>query len=227
MTFRRSLIAVATAAVSLAATAPALARTSVSVRVEGATRTLLTQTTVTPPAGGSITKGGTPPGKCKANTAAGALDVATHHRWGGAYGSFGIEVNEILGTTLDDKTAYWGFFVDDRFASKGVCDTPLKPGEQLLFARVSLKTKQTPLPLVLKAPATATVGTPFTVRAFVYPGKGSATKPVAGIRFSGMHATTDAKGIATLTATHAGRLSLIGSGAGVIRSAAATVVVSR
>jgi hypothetical protein len=230
MTYRRFLRAAAVPAAALglaaAAAGSAAAATSVSVRVEGA-KTLVA-TTVTPPSSGSITKGGTPAGACKADSAAGALDLATKHNWGGSYSSgLGIEVNTILGTTYSyAKGAYWGFYVDNHFASKGVCDTALKPGEQLLFARVPAKGK-TPLPLVIKAPATAKVGTPFTVKAYEYPGKGNATKPVAGVTFAGLKGTTNAKGVATLTATRAGKLSLVGSGANVIRSAAATVTVSK
>jgi hypothetical protein len=209
------------------AAGPAHAATSVSVRVEGAAKNLLAATSVTPPTSGSITKGGAPAGACRESTAAGALDVATHHNWGGKFGSFGIEVDTILGTTLNDKTAYWGFFVNDRFASKGVCGTPLKPGEQLLFAQISLKSKATPLPLVLKAPASATVGKPFAVKAFVFEGKGNKTKPVAGVHFAGISGSTNAQGVATLTPSRAGKLSLVGSATGVIRSAAATVDVTR
>jgi hypothetical protein len=226
MTYRRLLTAVAMPAALGLIAVPAVAATSVSVRVEGVSKTLVSRT-VTAPTTGSITKGGAPKGACKASTAAGALDVATHHHWGGKFGSFGIEVNTILGTTLNDRTAYWAFFVDDRFASKGVCATPSKPGEQLLFAPVSLKSKTTPLPLVLKAPAHATAGAPFTVKAFVFPEKGNATRPVAGVRFAGMSGATNARGIAHLTVSRPGTASLVGSGKGVIRSAAATVDVTR
>jgi hypothetical protein len=227
MTFRRFLaVAGVPAALSLAAAGPALASTSVSVRVEG-TKTLVSKT-VTAPSSGSITKGGTPAGACKANTAAGALDVATDHNWGGSYSSgLGIEVNTILGTTYQfSKGAYWGFYVDDHFASEGVCGTALHSGEQLLFARVPAKGK-TPLPLVVKAPAHAKAGTPFTVKAFDFPGKGNQTKPVAGVRFTGASGTTNAQGIAHLTVSKPGKSTLVGSGAGVIRSAAVTVAVSK
>jgi hypothetical protein len=215
------------AALGLAATS-AHAATSVSVRVEAGSKTLVTAPNVTPPPSGSITKGGTPKGACKANTAAGALDVVTHHNWDGSYSSgLGIEVNTILGTTYSfSHGAYWGFFVDNRFASKGVCDTALRPGEQLLFARVPAKGKP-PLPLVIKAPAGATAGKPFTVRAFEFPGKGNATKPVAGVHFAGFTATTNAKGVATITTGKTGTLSLVGSGDDVIRSAAVTVDVTK
>jgi hypothetical protein len=228
MTYRRFLAAaVAAAALGLAATS-AHAATSVSVRVETGSETLVSAPHVTPPPSGSITKGGTPKGACRANTAAGALDVATHHNWGGSYSSgLGIEVNTILGTTYSfSHGAYWGFYVNNRFASSGVCDTALHPGDQLLFARVPAKGTP-PLPLVLKAPAGATAGKPFTVKAFEFTGKGNATKPIAGAHFAGFKATTNAKGIATITTSTTGTLSLVGSGDHVIRSAAVTVDVTK
>ena len=228
MTYRRFLIAAAMpSAIGLAAAGSAVAATTVSVRVEGGAKTLVAAK-VKAPASGSITKGGTPAGACRANSAAGALDVATHHNWDGSYSSgLGIEVNTILGTTYSfSKGAYWGFYVNDHFASKGVCDTAVKPGEQLLFARVPAKGK-TPRPLVIRAPAHATVGSSFTVKAFDYPGKGKATKPVSGVRFTGASGRTNARGVAHLTARRAGKLRLVGSRRGVIRSAAVTVTVGR
>ncbi|MGH2886376.1 MAG: hypothetical protein ACRDPA_27375, partial [Solirubrobacteraceae bacterium] len=56
---------------------------SVSVTIKTATKTLR-QTTVHGEKGW-ITKGGTPKGKCSGNSAAGALDAATHGKWTGKY----------------------------------------------------------------------------------------------------------------------------------------------
>ncbi len=78
-------IALAGVSLALVAGAPAAALaagTTVSVRVEGLTRTLLA-TKVVHTHSGSITKGGTPSRRLSATTAAGALDVATRHRWSG------------------------------------------------------------------------------------------------------------------------------------------------
>ncbi len=221
-------VAGAPAALTLALAGPAFAAPSVSVRVEGLTKTLLETKTVTAPSTGSITKGGTPAGTCPDDTAAGALDVATHHDWGGTYSSgLGIEVNSILGTAYSySHGSYWAFYVNNRYASSGVCDTALAPGESLLFAAVPAKGK-TPVPLVIRAPKTATAGRPFTVRAVDYPGKGSATKPVSGVSFAGTSTKTNAKGVATLTVSKAETLSLVGSRTGFIRSAAARVTITK
>ena len=228
MKHRRYLpVAGTLAALSLVSAAPALAARSVSVRVEGATRTLLPARTVAVPSTGSITKGGTPAGSCAASTAAGALDVATRHRWDGTYSSgLGIEVSAILGTTLSYKHgSYWGFYVDNRYASAGICSTRLHAGEQLLFAAVPAK-GAVPKPIVIAAPGRVTAGRSFTVRTFDYPGRGSSTKPVSGVRLAGARGETNSRGVATVTATHAGRLRLVGSRSGYVRSAARTITVS-
>jgi hypothetical protein len=227
---RIGILAAAGAPVAVAAllAAPAFAgaQTKVSFRVEGASRTLLPATTVAVPAGGSITKGGTPKGTCPANTAAGAFNVATGGNWSGTYSSgLGIEVTKILGeTAVYAKGHYWEFFVDNHPASVGICDQKVKAGDQLLFAAVPAK-GAAEFPIVLRAPSKATVGTSFRVTAYDYRGSSSAKTPLPGVTFDGY--TTNRKGLAIVTADAVGKLSLVGSKKGEIRSAAATVVVSR
>jgi hypothetical protein len=214
-------------AVAAVLAAPALgAGSKVSFRVEGATKTLLPATTVAVPTSGSITKGGTPKGSCpEAGTAAGAFNVATRGDWTGKDFSFGIEVNSILGESVDNRSRYWELFDNNHVANAGICDLKVKGGDQLLFASVPTRGKQ--YPIVLKAPSKATVGKPFEVKAFYYRGASAATTPIPGVSFSGVKGTTNVKGVATVTATKAGKLSLVGSKLGEIRSAAAAVVVSK
>jgi hypothetical protein len=214
-------------AVAAVLAAPALgAGSKVSFRVEGATKTLLPATTVAVPSSGSITKGGTPKGSCpEAGTAAGAFNVATRGDWTGKDFSFGIEVNSILGESVDNRSRYWELFDNNHVANAGICDLKVKGGDQLLFASVPTRGKQ--YPIVLKAPSKATVGKPFEVKAFYYRGASAATTPIPGVSFSGVKGTTNVKGVATVTATKAGKLSLVGSKLGEIRSAAAAVVVSK
>jgi hypothetical protein len=237
MNHRRSLFASAVPlALGLLGAGPALAAVpAVSVRVEGAHTTLLPARVVTAPAHGSITKGGTPSGDCPADSAAGALNTATHGKWGGSYyKGLGVDVGTILGTTLSyAKGSYWGFYVNDRFAAKGICETKLLPGESLLFAPVPAK-GGTPLPIVLTAPRTVRAGTPFRVRTFVYPGKGDATRPVRTPRFvvhdnSGSTTSrqaTSGRGVTTLTESSAGTVTIVATATGDIRSAAVTVKVT-
>jgi hypothetical protein len=229
---RIGILAVAAAPVAAAAllAAPAFAgaSTKVSFRVEGVSKTLLPAKTVTVPTGGSITKGGTPKGSCPANSAAGAFNTATGGNWSGTYSSgLGIEVTKILGETgIYSKGHYWEFFVNNHAASVGICDQKVKSGDQLLFANVSAK-GAAEFPIVVSAPAKATAGTAFQVKASYYPTKSNTAKPLAGVSFTGVKGTTNAKGVVSVTATKAGKLSLVGSKSGEIRSAATTVAVSK
>jgi hypothetical protein len=226
---RIGILAAAGVPVAVAAVlaAPALgAGAKVSFRVEGATKTLLPATTVAVPTSGSITKGGTPKGSCpEAGTAAGAFNVATRGNWTGKDFSFGIEVNSILGESVNNRSRYWELFDNNHVANVGICALKVKRGDQLLFASVATRGKQ--YPIVLKAPSKATVGKPFQVKAFYYRGASNATTPLPGVAFTGVKGTSNVKGVATVTATKAGKLSLVGSKLGEIRSAAATVVVSK
>jgi hypothetical protein len=214
-------------AVAAVLAAPALgAGAKVSFRVEGASKTLLPATTVAVPTSGSITKGGTPKGSCpEAGTAAGAFNVATRGDWTGKDFSFGIEVNSILGESVNNRSRYWELFDNNHVANAGICDLKVKRGDQLLFASVPTRGKQ--YPIVLTAPSKATVGKPFQVKAFYYRGASAATTPIPGVSFSGVKGTTNVQGAATVTASKAGKLSLVGSKLGEIRSAAATVLVSK
>jgi hypothetical protein len=86
---------------------------------------------------GSIRKGGTPKGVCPGKSAAGALNAATHGHWKGKFfrGLKDIFVTSILGVTPKSPD-FWGFFVDGKLASKGVCETKLRTGEKLLFKEI-------------------------------------------------------------------------------------------
>ena len=213
---------------ALAAPAFAGAQTKASFRVEGASKTLLPAKSVTVPTGGSITKGGTPKGACPANSAAGVFNVATGGNWSGTYSSgLGILVTKILGeSAVFSKGHYWEFFVNNHAASVGICDQKAKVSDQLLFASVPAK-GAAEFPIVISAPAKATAGTSFQVKASYYPTKSNTAKPLAGVSFTGVTGKTNAKGVATVTATKAGKLSLVGSKSGEIRSAATTVSVSK
>ncbi len=200
------------------------AGTSVSVRVEGKTRTLLAATVVHTRAG-SITKGGTPPGACPATSAAGALDVATHHRWNGSYGTYGLSVTSILGEThpIAPPRYYWSIWVNNRYAPAGVCGLKLHRGEQLLFAAVS--DKGSPYPIVITGPRHATAGHPFALKASYDNAKGVA-KPLSGVRITGASEVTSRRGTVMITAPRAGALKLTASRRGYIR-AETTVRVAR
>jgi Domain of unknown function (DUF4430) len=107
---------------------------TVTVQVQGKSKTLLAATSVTV-ASGSITKGGAPAGKCPDDSAQGALNVATHGHWSGKwYGSYDeYYITAILGTSETGKKYYWGLYVNGALASKGACDVKLKAGDKIEF----------------------------------------------------------------------------------------------
>jgi len=225
---KRPLLALCGASLTLSLTLAAnafAAGNQVSVRIEGRSHTLL-DTTVVHTHAGSITKGGAPAGNCPATSAAGALDVATHGRWNGSYSSHYAELSltSILGETwsFSQKKYYWGIWVNDRYASAGMCQIVLHRGDQVLFAVDSVARHEHPLGLT--APRRANARHMFKVRVVSYSDAGVA-KPLARVRIDG--AVTNRSGIATITDKRAGKLTLTASRTGYIRSAPATVSVSR
>jgi hypothetical protein len=104
----------------------------VTVRIRTLTKTL--KNVVVRGEKGSITKGGTPRGKCPGDSAAGALDAATHGRWTGSYSKSvgGIFITSILGVRPHGED-FWSIFVNGKSATKGACELKLRPQEKLLF----------------------------------------------------------------------------------------------
>ena len=105
---------------------------SVTVTVKNGTKTLIQRTVHGET--GWVTKGGTPKGKCSGNSAAGALDVATHGKWTATYYASvpGIFVDSINGVKPKGND-YWGISVNGKSSSLGVCAVKLRAGEKLLF----------------------------------------------------------------------------------------------
>ena len=216
---RRTLLAIAgvVAVVAVAGTGALAAGGSptVTLRIEGAKKTLLVPTDVK--AGhGSITKYGAPKGQCPAQSAQGALDVATHGDWKGKwYPSY----HEYLITSIRGETPkghdFWEFFVDDKSSNVGACDVKLHAGEQLLFADTDGKS----YPSALKAPSSVESGESFEVTLVGFNAKGNA-KPLSGVKLTGggTHATTNSHGKASITDKKPGTLVLTASPKGYIRT---------
>ena len=228
---RKRILALCGATLGLVLAPPALAAAgpSVTVRVEGLNRTLLVPT-LTHTHTGSITRYGAPRGKCPATSADGALDVATHHRWRGiwegASGFADYEITSILRETHPFTAKYyWGFWIDNRYASTGVCETPLHRGDQLLFAADSVSKHEHPIGV--RAPRSAVAGHSFKVKVVWYADSG-ASKPLAGARVQvgSISVVTNRQGAVTIAARHAGPLSLRAVKKGYIRSAPVIVHVS-
>jgi hypothetical protein len=206
---------------------PAISSPSVTVRVEGLDRTLLTPTAVQTHAG-SITRFHAPAGACSASSAAGALDAATHHKWGGTWSSSvgDYEITSILGERHSFTSKYyWSIWIDNRLATAGACGIKLHRGDQLLFAVEPIKTTEDPI--AIQAPATAAVGHMFNVTVVSYSQKGKAT-PLAGatVSVAGHSGLTNSQGVVPLTPSAPGTFTLLAQHAGYIRAAPARVVVA-
>lgn len=229
----RSILALGSASLALvvapgaAVAARIVTVQKVSVRVEGAKRTLQAARTVRTKTG-FITKFGAPSGACPSSSALGALDVATHGRWKGTfYSSFSdFLISSVLGETPNKKVGYWGIWVNNRYATTGACEIKLNPADQVLFAVDSVKKHQHPLGIV--TPVKATAGKAFTLKVVAYSDKGKAT-PLAGahVRGGGLDLVTGKHGTVPVTAGTTARLTLTATDAGFIRSAATTVKVAK
>ncbi len=133
-------VALAVAPFAIAGTAAARpaskasAMQSVTVSVSNGAHVLLAPRTVKP-SRGWITRGGAPAGKCPADSAQGALNVATRGHWKGSWYASYHEyfITGILGLNETSKKHYWGLYVNGKLASKGACEVHLRAGERLLF----------------------------------------------------------------------------------------------
>ena len=112
----------------------AMAAPKVSITIQGRTKTLLATKTVQTKSGW-ITRDGAPSGRCSAESAQGALNLATHGDWKGKWYSSYHEyfITGILGDNETTKKYYWAFYVNGKASSKGACDVMLKAGDRLLF----------------------------------------------------------------------------------------------
>lgn len=227
---RRPILALcgATLAVLIAPSAAlAAGGPKVTVRIEGRTHTLLAPTTAQTHTG-FVRKGGAPAGACPATSAAGALDVASHHHWSGKFDS-GIGdyfITTILGDTESGTHSFWGIWVDNRFATTGACGIKLRRGDRVLFA-VAPATG-TVYPTALSAPRHATAGHAFIVKVVYFNARGKA-EPLKGARIAGQgvgSAVTNKHGTATITGDRAGALVLGASEPGYIRAATVRVRVA-
>lgn len=202
----RGLLLGSLSVVSLLAPAVALAAPTVSIRIEGATSTLLEQTTVT--LDGTPTP---PPGNCPGNTVAAAIEKATNGNWDRQ-----TFTNTILGESHTfTQNDYWAEWLSEKYGG-GACADVLQDGDRVLMAAdVSGPSfEPTVLPLTLTGvPATVSPGTPFTVQVDKYsaptgsPGEG-VKAPAAGATIPAASATTAADGKATITLTQRGPVTL-------------------
>jgi hypothetical protein len=221
MLHRLAGLALAAAAL-LAAAAPASA-VPVTVRVEGASTTLVPTTTVDTAPGTFVVNGG---GPCSGTSFGGALQRATGGDWGGRVDAQGQRVETIRGETYllgaDFTGVFWSLYVNDKPLQTGACNTELQTGDEALaYAACGGATAGcfAGEPLDLRAPAVVAPGTPFTATVSevtttfdpnppftattVKAPSAGATISVGAERF-----TTDAAGRATIALTQRGPVTL-------------------
>jgi len=203
----------------------------VTVRIEGLNKTILASGTYAVPKTGYITHDGAPTGKCPADSAAGALNAATHGKWSGTWSSSydDYEVFRIdrVYENYETSNAYWGLYVNNVSASTGVCGvTPLKSGEQILFA--AIPDSATGYALAIKAPASVKAGHVFKIKVVYYNAKGVAV-PLADalVKGSGGSAKTNKFGTAEVVVHRPGYITLNVSAKGYVRASTVTVLVRR
>lgn len=194
---------------------------NVTVRAEGTTTTLIprtaVKTTMTP-----VVKDSNSAHNCTGTSTAGALELASGGAWTGTwFDSFhAYTVDSIEGETHTFGTTgdYYGFWVNNRFSSLGVCDFELQEGDQvLLFADRCNDVGPPPdyecldsrLPTALTAPANAGRGVPFSVHVDHFDKSGN---PIAlagaTVTGPGVSATTDGAGNAAITLADTGAFEL-------------------
>jgi hypothetical protein len=210
--------------------AAATSASTITVRVEGTTKTLVPATAVTLGAA-NVVKDGKAADSCPGKSAAGALEVATHGDWGGTWSASykAYFLTSIEGLTFASTGAeYWAFWVNDAPSAAGVCGYNPKPGDSLLFFPdcYGKKCPKSAGVLGVKAPAVATVGRPYTVSVTAYSdAKGTPSKASgAAVSAGGASAKTAASGTAKLSFAHAGHFTLTVTKPNAVRTEASVCV---
>jgi hypothetical protein len=201
---------------------------TVTVRVEGASMTLLAPTRVTTTTT-PVVKNGNPADSCAGTSAFGALEVATAGdwtgKWEGSYHQYTAE--SILGEShLFGSGSFWAFYLNDKYSSKGACIAELQPGDAVLFyALPESEAADPPVSLDLSAPEHAQAGEPVSVGVTSYSHNGEPS-PAGGVKveYEGTSTTTNLEGRATLTFAHDGKQTVTVSSPPAIRDEATICV---
>jgi len=229
---RRRSLGLAAVIFAFAAT-PALAAPSpVTVRVEGASDTLIPRTALTTTTA-TVNKDGVAGHDCTGTSAAGALEQASGGDWSGAWSAgLGYSVNAVKGETHTFGSGqFWGFFVNDALAASGLCGVELQTGDSVLLAPIAETATSFGVLGVSGVPATATLGQPLTVKVTRTTSDftGTVTRDaVAGATVSGggASATTAADGTAQIVLGTRGPTTLRATDSSDIRSASEPVCVT-
>jgi len=229
---RRRSLGLAAVILAFAAT-PALAAPSpVTVRVEGASDTLIPRTALTTTTA-TVNKDGVAGHDCAGTSAAGALEQASGGNWTGTWSAgLGYSVNAVKGEAhAFGSGQFWGFFVNDALAASGICGVELQTGDSVLLAPISETATSFGVLGVSGVPATATLGQPIAVKVTRTTSDFTGTvthDAVAGatVTGGGASAVTGADGSAQLVLGTRGPTTLRATDSGDIRSASEPVCVT-
>jgi hypothetical protein len=220
-------LAALAAAALLAAPAHAA---NVTVRVEGATQTLVPRTPVTT----TTTPAGKDGKNCSGTSALGALDTATAGDWSGTYfDSFSSWfVETIKGEThASNEAGYWALWINNVHSDLGLCGAETQEGDEVLV----VPDNAGPLLELSGLPATVAPGQAVTLRVtehgFVTNPDFSTTtssQPADGatVTYGGSAATTGADGTVQVSFGSSGPVTVQASQAGHVRSVAALTCVT-
>lgn len=206
---------------------------NVTLRVEGATDTLVPRTALRTD-NRTVNKDGVAGHDCTGTSAAGALEIGTGGDWTGTwFAGLGYTVERIKAEAhVFPEPNFFELWINNRGSAVGVCGAELQEGDEVLLfvGRCDVDpvtfacTNPPVLPLDLIVPATAAPGVPFDVRVVQYASNGTAS-PVAGATIEGADGTvtTNADGVAAITLAAGGARALRATKPGNARSASETV----
>jgi hypothetical protein len=133
MSSRRLTLLVGASICSLAVAPSVAAGKTVTLRVEGATHTLVKSSRIILGTG-SFDKDGNPAHSCTATSAAGALEEGTSGSWSGSWtDGLGYFVSKIRGESHSGSPDFFSFWLNDKLATSGICTTELKSGDEVLI----------------------------------------------------------------------------------------------
>ena len=216
----------------LVAAAPAAAAgpATVTLRVEGTGDTVVPLTRLTTDTR-VVNKDGQPGHDCTGTSAAGALEIATAGDWAGRWAEDFRDylLTRVRGEVHPGDPDYWSFWLNNRAAEAGLCQTELQEGDEVLLYPDCFGPgcPPSPAPLGLTVPPNVRRGERVDVTVVRYSFDGTATPaPNARVVAGPASAVTDAQGRATLVFDAAGTYEAKASGSGYVRSAGRPVCVS-
>jgi hypothetical protein len=199
--------------------------TTVSVRVEGESQTLLRQTSVTTTP--TAVFKGTEADSCPGTNAIGALSLATEGEWEGKWEGGGANKGRFEGLgyaveTIDGEThaaggsGHWKLWINNMASAESLCEAELSAGDQIVLFPCEEAAKECPTPLIVQAPTTANVDETVNVTVSQYNPEGE-VEPAVGADVSGGGVTakpTEIEGHTTMQFAGDGTYTLHVDGSG-------------